>query len=101
MEYNLIEIDRFGFDPEKIKGYIEEQEEDDDGELIKCLNVFYDGHIVKVKDENNTLIEFLRKNLNVNIIMGGDAEDKIEDEGESKKISLRSTPTKKRTIWEK
>ena len=96
MEYNLIEIDQFGFDPEKIKGYVVDEEIDEEGEIIKRLIVLYDGHMITIKDEDDRLIEFLRENLKVKII-GNDSEV-LTDDDENKKVSLRSTT--RRPKWE-
>ena len=96
MEYNLIEIDQFGFDPEKIKGYVVDEEIDEEGEIIKRLIVLYDGHMITIKDEEDRLIKFLRKNLKVKII-GNDSEV-LTDDDENKKVSLRSTT--RRPKWE-
>ena len=79
--YTLVEIDDFGFDPKFIKGYVIEEEPDEEGEMIKRLIVLYDGHMIKVKDEDERLIKYLREKLNVKIIK----EDEEQEDKEEKK----------------
>jgi hypothetical protein len=97
-EYEIIEINNFAFDPGLVKGWQKISkylfaEDEDDSETFEQLQIFYDGAITTVHDEDDLILSWLRQNLR---------RKKVNREeimsGENRKIQMEEIDTSEEPI---